>query len=105
MPRAPKLLKTALTSRSVSGAFGAKHRTRVGQWNVRTLFQTGKTHILVNELKKHNVQICGISETHWLSHGNIDIEDYRIWYSGGEEDKGKHERGVAIAVERAWLEQ
>ena len=33
-------------------------------------------------------------------HGNIDVEDYRIWYSGEEEDKGKHERSVAIAVER-----
>ena len=87
-------------TRSVSGAIGVKHRTRVAHWNVRTLFQTGKTHILANERKKYNVQICGISETHWLGHGNIDIEDYRIWYSGGEEDKGKHERGVGIAVER-----
>ena len=43
------------TRTSVSGAFGAKHRTRVEHWNVRTLFQTGKTHILANELKKYNV--------------------------------------------------
>jgi len=90
--------------RSVSGAFKAKHRTRVGHWNVRTLFQTGKTHILANELKKYNAQISRVSETHWLGHGNIDIEDNRIWYSGGEEDKGKHERGVGIAVKRGMAE-
>ena len=47
-------VKSGLT-RNVSGAFGAKHRTRVGHWNVRTLFQSGKTHILANELKKYNV--------------------------------------------------
>ena len=35
-----------------------------------------------------------------MGHGNIDIEDYRIWYSGEEEDKGKPERGVGIVVER-----
>ena len=44
--------QTRSQTRNVSGAFGAKHRTRVGHWNVRTLFQTGKTHILANELKK-----------------------------------------------------
>ena len=53
-----------------------------------------------NDLKKHNVKICGISETHSQGHGNIDMEDYRTWYSEGEEDKGKHERGVGKAAER-----
>ena len=62
-----------------------------------------KTHLLANELKRYNIQICGISETHWLSHGNLDVEDYRIWYSGGEEDKGRHERGVGVAVERSMV--
>src|SRR5262247_871025 len=81
-----------------TNAVSAKTRTRIGHWNVRTLYSTGKSFILAKELSRLNIKICGISETHWTGRGRMSANGYTIWYSGTTEG-GRHERGVAIAIE------
>ena len=71
----------------------------MGHWNVRTLCGTGAVYTFVDQIKRKGVMVCGISETHWTGNGSMTIDDYTIWYSGGEEG-GKHEHGVAIATNR-----
>ena len=41
---------------------GPRQITRVACWNVRTSYQTGKTKQLSNEMKRYNIDICGLSE-------------------------------------------
>ena len=41
---------------------GPKQTTIIACWNVRTLYQLGKTKQLVNEMKRYNIDICGVSE-------------------------------------------
>ena len=47
-------------------ALRPKTITRVGFWNVRTLFQTGKLAQLRKEFDTYNLDIIGISEVRWL---------------------------------------
>lgn len=72
-----------------SNILSAKKRERIGHWNVRTLYSTGKAFCLTKELKRLKVRICGISETHWTGQGKMSVNGYTIWYSGKLE--GKHE--------------
>jgi endonuclease/exonuclease/phosphatase family metal-dependent hydrolase len=76
----------------------AKIRTRVGHWNIRTLYSSGKAFMLGKELNRLNIKMCGISETHWTGRGRMNANGYTIWYSGNEIG-GKHEHGVAIAIQ------
>ena len=80
-----------------SNVISAKKKERVGHWNVRTLYSTGKSYCLTKELRRLNIKICGISETHWVGCGRMTVNGYTIWYSGTE--TGIHEHGVAIALE------
>ena len=83
-----------------SNVLSSKKRERVGHWNVRTLYSTGKAFCMVKELKRLNIRICGISETHWTGCGRMSANGYTIWYSGTE--TGIHQRGVAIALESSF---
>ena len=39
-----------------------KNKTRIGNWNVRTMFETGKAGQVVREMKRYKLDILGISE-------------------------------------------
>ena len=80
-----------------TGEVSAKERTRFGHWNVRTLYKAGKLHILTEQLKRLNIKICGVSETHLTGAEKMKVNGYTIWFSGKVEGE-KHEHGVAIAV-------
>jgi hypothetical protein len=67
----------------------------VGCWNVRTLYTTGATALLIHELKKLRWDIIGIAETHWTGVEDKRYEDYRI-LSCGREDM--HRSGVALVL-------
>ena len=47
-------------------ALRPKTNTRVGFWNVRTLYQTGKLAQLRKEFDAYNLDLVGISEVRWL---------------------------------------
>ncbi|XP_071687270.1 uncharacterized protein [Rutidosis leptorrhynchoides] len=55
-------------------------RIRVGSWNVGTL--TGKSIELVDTFLKCNVDIMCVQETRWKGQEAVDINNYRLWYSG-----------------------
>ncbi|XP_071685643.1 uncharacterized protein [Rutidosis leptorrhynchoides] len=55
-------------------------RIRVGSWNIGTL--TGKRIELVDTFRKSNVDIVCVQETRWKGEEAIEIEDYKLWYSG-----------------------
>jgi len=39
-----------------------KEQTRIGTWNVRTLYSTGKLAQVTNKMQKHKLDIPGVSE-------------------------------------------
>ena len=51
-----------------------KYRTRIGTWNVRTMFQTGKVHQVAREMKRLGLAILGVSETRRTGTGNVQLK-------------------------------
>ena len=71
--------------------------SRIGTWNVRTLYQAGKLQNVLKEMKRLKCNILGICETRWTGAGCIREGDYTITYSGGDE----HRNGVAIITDES----
>ena len=42
-----------------------KARTRIGTWNVKTLYQTGKLNLVAQEMDKYGIKVLGLCETRW----------------------------------------
>ena len=75
----------------------AKSNTQIGTWNVRTLYSTGKLAQVINEMKRYQLDILGVSEMRWTESGKTDLDGMTVYYSGGT----KHERGVGIILNKA----
>lgn len=71
-------------------------QVKVATWNVRTLYQAGKLANLILETKRLNIDILGISEVRWTGYDQISVDNYKLFYSGGD----RHERGVGILVKK-----
>lgn len=37
----------------------------IGTWNVRTMWETGRTKQIAMEMRKYNLTVLGVSETNW----------------------------------------
>ena len=61
---------------------------------MRTLYSAGKLAQVINEMKRYNLDVLGISEMRWTESGKMDSDGTTIFYSGGS----KHERGVGIML-------
>ena len=66
-----------------------------GTWNVRTLKETGKLHLLLSEAGRVNCDILGVAEIRWAGRGHFESNDHTIYYSGS--DRGGY-RGVGIIL-------
>ena len=72
----------------------------IGNWNVRTMYATGKAAQIAKEMRDHNIQILGISESRWNGTGKIKMATGEtVVYSGRDDDNHMH--GVAIMMSEA----
>jgi len=71
----------------------------IGNWNVRTMYAAGKAAQIAKEMKDHDIQILGISESRWNGTGKTKLATGEtVVYSGREDDN--HIHGVAIMMSR-----
>ena len=78
-----------------------KYRTQIGTWNVRAMFQTGKVHQVVREMKRLGLAILGVGETRWTGTGKVQLAcGETVLYSGLAGDNAPHERGVAMILSK-----
>ena len=66
--------------------------TKVGTWNVQTMFQAGKLENIKLEMDRIGFNVLGLSETRWTGSNLCRSGNKTLIYSGGT----KHERGVGI---------
>ena len=72
---------------------------RIGCWNVRTMYETGKQAQVLKEMKNYKLHILGISECRWTGFGkNVTSSGETIIHSGRKDDK--HQEGVALVLSR-----
>jgi hypothetical protein len=77
--------------------FNAKTDTRIGTWNVRTLYQTGKLGQVLKEMRRYKLEILGIGELRWTGQGRIKSENVTILFSGHET---QHVHGVGLLLDQ-----
>ncbi|XP_025085353.1 uncharacterized protein LOC112558855 [Pomacea canaliculata] len=77
----------------------AKCKTRIGFWNVRTMYETGKLTQITAEMRRYNLHILGVSESRWTGSGRVKTQTRETVLYSGREDNQHHE-GVAIILRK-----
>ncbi|MEE4247058.1 MAG: endonuclease/exonuclease/phosphatase family protein [Kangiellaceae bacterium] len=76
-----------------------KAPSKLGTWNVRTMFEIGKTAQIAKEMRRYNIEVLGICESRWNGSGTTTLASgERIIYSGHSEEDHGHSEGVAIMM-------
>ena len=72
---------------------------RIGSWNVKTLYETGKIKQVCNEMHRNRLHILGVSETHWNQSGQKHLKEGALFiYSSN--DGGHHRGGVGLLISK-----
>ena len=87
---------------------------RIASWNVRTMYETGKSkqvsvemkrlYLFISkqvsvEMKRYNLHILGVSETRWTQSGQKHLSSGELILYSGREDK-HHSGGVGILLNK-----
>ncbi|VDP47671.1 unnamed protein product [Schistosoma margrebowiei] len=65
------------------------------------MWETGKTSQIATEMRRYNLAVLGISETHWTQAGQKRLATGEmLLYSGHEEDNAPHTQGVALMLSK-----
>ncbi|VDP28251.1 unnamed protein product [Schistosoma margrebowiei] len=65
------------------------------------MWETGKTSQIAIEMRRYNLAVLGISETHWTQAGQKRLATGEmLLYSGHEEDNAPHTQGVALMLSK-----
>ena len=75
--------------------------SRIGTWNVRSMYEMGKTAQVVNEMKFHGIGILGLCETRWNGAGKQRLNTGEtMLFSGHMEENAPHSEGVALMLSK-----
>ncbi|KAK7107318.1 hypothetical protein V1264_015265 [Littorina saxatilis] len=76
--------------------------TTIGTWNVRTMYETGKSAQVAAEMRRYNLNIMGISEARWTGSGQKRlISGELLLFSGHEQEDAAHTQGVAMMLSKS----
>ena len=50
----------------------SKTASRIGVWNVRTMYETGEAAQVARDMDKYRLEILGLSEVRWTSSGQVN---------------------------------
>jgi Reverse transcriptase (RNA-dependent DNA polymerase)/Domain of unknown function (DUF6451)/Endonuclease/Exonuclease/phosphatase family len=73
----------------------------IGTWNVRTMYESGKTAQIATEMRNYNLTILGISEARWTGSGQKRLASGELLlFSGHEKEDAPHTQGVALMLSK-----
>ena len=73
--------------------------TRVATWNIRTMYEAGRTIQVTREMKNYKIGVLGLSETRWIQTGQLRLSSgEQLLYSGHTEDGAPHTEGMALML-------
>ena len=73
--------------------------TRIATWNIRTMYESGKTTQVAQEMRNYNISLLGLCETRWLQAGQLRLTSGEtVLYSGHTEEGASHTEGVALML-------
>ena len=81
--------------------FSPRTKTVFGTWNVRTMYETGKSVQVARELRNYSIDVLGLCETHWIQSGRTMLSTgEHILYSGHEDENARHSEGVGFMLSK-----
>ena len=75
-----------------------KNKTRIGTWNIRTLYETGRSAQVCREMHRYNLKILGLCETRWTGAGRTRLTSGDIIIYSGPHEGQPHTHGVALLM-------
>ncbi|VDP61551.1 unnamed protein product [Schistosoma curassoni] len=73
----------------------------LGTWNARTMWDTGRAFQIAAEMRRYNLEVLGISKTHWTQVGQHRLTSGKpLLYSGHEEENAPHTQGVTLMLSK-----
>ena len=85
-------------SRSIADLLTPRRRTRVGFWNVRTLFQSRALSQAICEMNNYSLAIMGIAEARWTGVGKQTLSSGETIIWSGRQDND-HQEGVTLIID------
>ena len=77
----------------VCSRINLRNKARIGTWNVRTLYQTGKLANVIQEMNRCGISALGIAETPWTGKGHFTTAAGELVIFSGNQD---HRAGVRV---------
>ena len=59
--------------RQLISLLSTRHTIRIGTWNVRSMYQTGKASSIAEEMRNYSLEILGLSEVRWIQSGKCKL--------------------------------
>ena len=78
-----------------SAILEAKTITKIGKWNVQTIYQSGKLAHVSEEFANYRIDILGLSKGRWTGSGRLKDKNMTLLYSGHVQ---YHMRGFGIMI-------
>ena len=75
-----------------------KTKTRIGTWNIRTLYETGKSAQVCQEMHRYNLKLLVLCETRWTGTGRTRLASGDTIIYSGQEEGQPHTHGVALLM-------
>ncbi|VDP20659.1 unnamed protein product [Schistosoma margrebowiei] len=73
----------------------------ISTWNVRRIRETGKTSRIATIMRRYNLAVLGISETHWTQAEQQRLNTGKmLLYSIHEEENAPQTQGVALMLSK-----
>ena len=88
-------------SNPIADLLTPKRHIRVGCWNVRTLYQTGRLAQAVKEMTNYNLTMLGVTEARWTGTGRQKLNSGEVVIWSGRQDNN-HQAGVALIIGRKY---
>lgn len=96
MTCAGEILREADTPKNL---LKTKAKTRIGTWNIRTLYESSKAAQVASEMRSYNITVLGLCESRWNGSGRTRLTSGEtIIYSGHEDLGHDHTQGVALMM-------
>ena len=87
--------------RRLISLLSTRYTIRIGTWNVKSMYQTGKASSIAEEMRNYSLEILGLSEVRWIQSGKCKLSSGEtVPYSGHEDPSAPHTEGVALMISK-----
>ena len=94
--RLEQCVKQRMTHKPPTKLLSPKACVKIGQWNVRKMFKTGKCSQVIKEMQRYGINILGVSEMRWNSCGKMRVATRKTVLYSGMDEGGDHVKGVGF---------